>query len=55
MICKKIMTEYAQFSADETADDLRELIYKSCRAFEGPCGDYDPVTAKVNVRRREQS
>ena len=56
MICKKIMTEYAQFSADETAEDLRELVYKSCRNFgSGPCGDYDIDTAKVNTRRRDQS
>jgi phospholipid-translocating ATPase len=55
MICKRIMTEFAQFSADETAEDLKELIQKSCRVSpEGPCGDYDLLTAKCSVRRREQ-
>lgn len=55
MICKRIMTEFAQFSSDETADDLRELIARNCRIYEsGPCGDYDLVTAKCNMRRREQ-
>lgn len=49
------MTEFAQFSAEETADDLRDLIAKNCRTYpEGPCGDYDIATAKCNVRRREQ-
>jgi hypothetical protein len=48
------MTEYAQFSAEETADNLRELIHKNCRTYEkGPCGDYDLVTGKCNVKRRE--
>jgi hypothetical protein len=48
------MTEYAQFSAEETADNLRELIHKNCRIYEkGPCGDYDLVTGKCNVKRRE--
>ena len=55
MICQRIMTEYAQFSAEETADNLRELIHKNCRIYEkGPCGDYDLVTGKCNVKRREQ-
>lgn len=49
------MTEFAQFSADETADDLRELILKNCRQMPlGPCGDYDAITGKCNARRREQ-
>ncbi|CDW80139.1 probable phospholipid-transporting atpase iib-like [Stylonychia lemnae] len=55
MICKRIMTEFAQFSSDDTAEDLKELIFKNCRLFgEGPCGDYDIITAKVQTRRREQ-
>lgn len=50
------MTEYAQFSADDTAEDLKELIIKNCRnSTEGPCGDYDHETGKTNVRRRDQS
>lgn len=48
------MTEFAQFSADETAEDLIELIHKNCRLYpEGPCGDYDLMTGKCNMRRRE--
>lgn len=55
MICKRIMTEFAYFSADETAEDLYELIMKNSKAFpEGPCGDFDLHTAKCTVRRREQ-
>jgi hypothetical protein len=48
------MTEFAQFSADDSAEDLRELIHKNCRLFpNGPCADYNLETAKCTVRRRE--
>lgn len=56
MICKRIMTEFAQFSAEDTAEDLKELIYRNCRQYgDGPCGDYDLQTARPNARRREQN
>eukprot|EP00347_Sterkiella_histriomuscorum_P020592 403337222 len=55
MICKRIMTEFAQFSSEDTSEDLKELIHRNCRQYgEGPCADYNLDTAKVQVRRREQ-
>jgi hypothetical protein len=55
MICKRIMTEFAYFSADETAEDLKDLIMKNCKVFpDGPCGDFDLESGKTHSRRREQ-
>jgi hypothetical protein len=55
MICKRIMTEFAYFSADETAEDLEDLIMKNCKVFpDGPCGDFDLESGKTHSRRREQ-
>jgi len=42
MICKKICTEYAQFSVDENKKDLINLLTLSCSQFpEGPSQDYE--------------
>ena len=48
------MTEFAQFSADESSEDMKELIIKNCALHsDGPCGDYDLFTAKTNNKKRE--
>lgn len=50
MVCKRLLTEFAQFSADASADDLRELVLRNCRLHpEGPAGDL-----AAPQRRREQ-
>ncbi len=55
MICKRLLTEFAQFSAEDSAEDLKELILKNCRIHpEGPAGDYDLETAKPSHKRRDQ-
>lgn len=54
MICKRLLTEFAQFSAEDSAEDLKELILKNCRIHpEGPAGDYDLGSAKPSSKRRE--
>lgn len=54
MICKRIMTEFAQFSADESAEDLKDLVQRNCLLFpNGPSGDFDLDAGRYTLRRRE--
>jgi len=56
MICKRICTEYAQFSVDENKKDLLNLLELSCNEHpDGPASDYILVDGKYKVIRREQS
>lgn len=56
MICKRICTEYAQFSVDENKKDLLNLLDLSCNEFpEGAAPDYQLVDGKYKAVRREQS
>jgi hypothetical protein len=47
MTCKRINTEFAQFSADESSLELMEEILKNCKMYpDGPAGDFDLKTGK---------
>ena len=54
MICKKLATEFAVFQVEENHDDIKSLIIKSCEQSDGPAGDYNKETGKVNSKKRER-
>ena len=42
MTCKRINTEFAHFSADESSLELLDEILKNCKLYpNGPAGDFD--------------
>lgn len=55
MTCKRINTEFAQFSADESSLELMEEILKNCKMYpDGPACDFDIKTGKLKGKKREQ-
>lgn len=55
MTCKRINTEFAQFSADESSLELLDEILKNCKLHpNGPAGDFDVLTGKLNMKKRDQ-
>lgn len=55
MTCKRINTEFAQFSADESSLELLDEILKNCKLHpNGPAGDFDVQTGKQSLKKREQ-